>query len=236
MGLETGYSLARAVLLPWLGSFRNHIEGIENVPEDSAAIVAVNHISLFDPLAVAYALDRYGRRPRFFAKSSLFKAPFVGWVLRTARQIRVDRGSPSAPGSLGHGESAIRDGQVVVIFPEGTTTTAPDLAPLTPKTGVARLALATKTDIIPCATWGGQWVWSYHAGFHPSPRKDIWVRFGSPISVEMFSGRHDDPEAWDELSALVMQEIAVLLAGLKVAKPWTPRPIRRSVARRKGEA
>lgn len=218
---EAGYSLAKAILLPWFKAwFRWHFEGLENIPTSGPAIVASNHLSYFDPLAVAYGVDRSGRRPRFLAKASLFDAPFVGWVLRTAKQIRVDRGTRSAPQSLEHAEKSVADGEVIVIFPEGTTTTAPDLAPLPPKTGVARLALKTGLDVIPCAAWGGQWFWTKHLGKKFAPGKDMWVRFGRPVSLKRWQGHEDDPKAWDEVARYVMDEIAILLAGLKVAKPW----------------
>lgn len=229
---EPGYLIAKSILLPWIQyGFSNHFEGTENIPSKGPAIVAVNHISVFDPLAVAYAIHKIGRRPRFLAKSSLFETPFVGWVLRTARQIRVDRGSAQATDSLKYAIQALDDGEVVVIFPEGTTTVAPDLEPLPPKTGVARLALASGLPVIPCATWGGQWVWGYHVGFRPGLGKDVWVRFGKPLQLDEFRSRPETPELWDQISHSIMMEISVLLGGLKAAKPWTPRPLKKHKAR-----
>lgn len=226
-GREPGYAVAKAIIWPWLTVwFSNHIEGSESVPTTGSALIAVNHVSLFDPLAVAYAIDRLGRHPRFLAKSSLFHVPFVSWVLRSARQVRVDRGTSSAPWSLDHATSALADGEIIVIFPEGTISRSPDLEPLQPKTGLARLALSTGVPVIPCATWGGQWVWSYHMGFRPGPGKDVWVRFGSPMSFDGFRGRQDEPKAWAEIGSLVMDEIEVLKAGMQAAKPWVARQVR----------
>ena len=225
-GPEPGYFIAKSVLVPWLASFfRWHWEGTERIPAQGPAIIASNHVSLFDPLAVAYGIHKNGRRPRFFAKSSLFQAPVVGWVLKSANMIRVDRGTASAPASLDHAEAALRQGEVVAIFPEGTTTKAEDLTPLPPKSGVARLALKTGVSVIPCATWGGQWAWSYHLGFRPLPGKDIWVRFGDPVSLEEYEGREDDRQAIGEVSRKVMDEILSMVAELRAAKPWTPRPL-----------
>lgn len=230
---EPGYFIATSVLLPWVITFhRWHFEGEEHIPSDGPAIIASNHVSLFDPLSVGYTVHRNGRRPRFLGKSSLFEAPVVGWVLRTANQIRVDRGSARAPASLEHAERAIAEGEVVVIFPEGTTTKAPDLTPLRPRTGVARLALKTGLSVIPCATWGGQWVWSYHVGFRPIPGPEVWVRLGPPISFKEYTGREDDPNAWQEVSEKIMDEIGLLLADLKAAKPWTPRPLTKRATRK----
>lgn len=232
---EPGYALARGVLMPWfVTSFRWHFEGTEHIPLSGPAIVAANHVSLFDPLALGFAIHRLGRRPRFLGKSSLFEAPVVGWVLSKAGQIRVDRGTKMAPVSLVHAEEAIARGEIVVIFPEGTTSKVPDLAPRRPKTGISRLALATGMDVIPCATWGGQWVWSYHLGFRPWPGKDVWVRFGEPLSLKEFASREDEAPVWVEAAEFVMDEIGILLAGLKAAKPWTPRPLTRRAQRKFG--
>lgn len=234
---EPGYALARYTLIPWLASwFKWHFEGAEHLPPSGPAIIAANHISYFDPLAVAYAVHRSGRRPRFLGKSGLFSVPLVGWVLRTARQIPVERGSRTAPQSLEAAEKALKEGEVLVVFPEGTTTTAPDLAPLKPKTGIARLVLATGLPVIPCASWGGQWFWTKHLGVKPRPGKEVWVRFGRPVSFKEYEGR-EDPDAWAEISAKVMNEIGILLAGLKAAKPWTPQePTRKKFIDKQQEA
>ena len=235
---EPGYAFMRGTLVPWLRVwFRWHVEGTEYIPASGPAIVASNHISYTDPFAVGLTIHRNGRRPRFLGKAGLFNYPFVGWVLKTARQIPVDRGTKSAPQSLEAAEKALAEGEVLVVFPEGTTTTAADLAPLRPKSGAARLALATGVPITPCATWGGQWFWTKHLGVKPGPRKEIFVRFGPPISVKEYQGREDDPQAWQEISEKMMDEIAILLAGLKAAKPWKPtEPTRKRFIKQQAEA
>ena len=205
------------------GYFRWHLAGLEHIPPDGPVIVASNHLSYLDGLAVAYGVHRAGRRPRFLTKSGLFKVPVIGPALRGLGMIPVDRGTRAAPASLDNAKAALERGEVVVVFPEGTTSTAPDLALGRPKTGTARLALASGMEIVPCATWGGQWVWTKHLGVHPRPLQDVWVCFGEPISVKEYLGREDDREAWREVSGRVMDEIAALLAVPKAAKPWTPK-------------
>jgi 1-acyl-sn-glycerol-3-phosphate acyltransferase len=203
--------------------FRWHLEGLENIPKDAAALVASNHLSYLDGLAVAYGVHRAGRRPRFLTKSSLFKVPVIGPALKGLGQIPVNRGTREAPQSLDNAAAALKAGEVVVVFPEGTTSTAPDLAMGRAKTGTARLALQSGMDVVPCATWGGQWIWTKHLGVHLRPFQDVWVRFGPPISFKEFEGREGDRQAWREVSDRIMGEISGLLADLKVAKPWTPR-------------
>lgn len=237
-GFEPGYTIARSVLVPWISAwFRLHFEGLENIPASGPAIVGSNHISYFDPLVVAYGIDKVGRRPRFLAKSGLFKYPVVGSIIRSAKQIPVERGSRAAPQSLEHAERALADGEVLVVFPEGTTTTAPDLAPLKPKNGISRLALKTGAPVIPCATWGGQWFWTKHLGVKPGPGKEVWVRYGQPMWFKEYEGREEDPAAWREVAEIVMDEISILLAGLKAAKPWLPQaPTRKKFIRAQQEA
>lgn len=220
---EPVYAFGERTLAPGLGAyFRWHFDGLDRIPKTGPAIVASNHLSYLDGLAVAYGVSRAGRRPRFLTKSGLFKVPVIGSALHALGQIPVARGTRDAPQSLEHAEAALRKGEVVVIFIEGTTSTTPDLEPGRPKTGAARLALATGMDIVPCATWGGQWIWTKHLGTHLKPRQEVWVCFGEPISMAAWSGREADREAWREVSDLVMERIAGLLAGPKAAKPWTP--------------
>lgn len=211
-------ALLRPALATW---FDWHIDGAENLPREGPAIIAVNHVSYLDPLAIGYALDVNRRRPRFLAKAELFSAPVVGWIVRSARQIKVDRAGRFALRSLRYAEKALAEGEVVVIFPEGTTTTNLDLSPGKPKSGVARLALVSGAPVIPCATWGGQWVWTKHLGINPGPRKDVWVRFGKPVALDDYKGRADDPQAWREVTRRIFEEVLVVLAGLKAVKPWT---------------
>ncbi len=203
--------------------FRWHLEGLGNIPKEGPAIVASNHISYLDGLSVAYGVHRAGRRPRFLTKSSLFKVPGIGAALKGLGQIPVERGTRAAPVSLDHAAEAVRRGEVVVVFAEGTTSTKPDLAMGPAKTGTARLALATGLDVVPCATWGGQWIWTKHLGVHLRPMQDVWVRFGSPVSLKDLAERAGDRGAWREASDRIMEEIALMLEDLRVAKPWTPR-------------
>src|SRR5581483_3027969 len=63
--------------------------GADNVPQDGGVILAVNHLSEFDPMVVAHFVYDAGRWPQFLAKSSLFHVPLLGPFLRWVRQIPV---------------------------------------------------------------------------------------------------------------------------------------------------
>jgi 1-acyl-sn-glycerol-3-phosphate acyltransferase len=224
--LEPGYRVVEAVLIPSLGAwFRWTIEGQENVPPRGPAILACNHVSYLDPLAVAYAICRAGRRPRFLAKTELFRNPLLARALRMTGQIEVERGTARAPMAFERALDALDRGEVVVIFPEGTVTTDPDLRPMAPKSGAVRLALRAGAPLIPCAAWGTANVWpkgNYAKSFRPG--QHLLVRIGAPMMVE---GDPDDPLTWRLAGQQIMGEIARLVAGLKPLLPDRRRPLHR---------
>lgn len=226
--MEPTYRLARTILKPWLATwFKWHIEGIENIPRSGPAILAFNHIAYLDPLAAAYIVDRAGRIPRFLAKQELFEDKKIAWVLRGAKQIPVRRGTSDAPMALDHAIAAVERGEIIVVFPEGTITTDPELNPMAAKTGLARLALATKAPVIPAALWGTANIWPKGHAKHWSPRQDICVRVGEAIYPVGNAESRDD---WRRVMEEVMDRIGVLLASLRPAIPDRRRPKRKSAA------
>lgn len=222
--MEPTYGLAKAILKPWLAAwFRWSIEGIEHVPKDTGALLAFNHIAYLDPLAAAFVVDRAGRRPRFLAKSELFEDRRIAWILRGAKQIPVRRGTPKAPMALDRAMEALQRDELVVIFPEGTVTADPDLNPAPAKSGLARLALGTGAPVIPAAVWGTANIWAKGYGKNWRPRQDICVRVGAPIDLSEYP---NDRSGWGKVGTRVMDEITVLLAGIRPAIPDRRRPRR----------
>jgi 1-acyl-sn-glycerol-3-phosphate acyltransferase len=226
--MEPTYLLAKAVLKPWLMTwFRWNIEGIENIPRDGGAIVAFNHIAYLDPLAAAYVIDKAKRIPRFLAKSELFDDKRIAWVLKGAGQIPVHRGTADAPMALDHALDALRRGEVIVIFPEGTVTTDPDLNPMPAKTGLARLALGANAPVIPCGLWGTANIWPKGYGKRWRPGQDILAHVGHAFTP---TGDPTSPEDWARIGVQVMDKISALVAGLRPAVPDRRRPKKRTAA------
>lgn len=227
--METTYPLAKGILKPFLHSwFRWNFEGIENIPTSGGALLAFNHISYLDPLATAYVVDKAGRIPRYLAKSELFQDKRIAWILRGAKQIEVKRGTATAPMALDKAFDALGRGEVVVVFPEGTISDDPDLTPLPPKTGAARLALGSSAPLIPCGLWGTQNIWpkGYAKNWWP-PKQDILVRIGEPMKV---SGNVDSTADWRRISEALMDEIERLVASLRPAVPDRRRPKKKKAA------
>lgn len=226
--MEPWYHVAKNLLEPPVRLWFNwRFEGLDRVPASGPLIVAGNHLSYVDPAAHAYFMVKAGRRPRFLAKRELFDHRLLGPALRGTRQISVDRGSGD-PTSLEQAARALRDGEVVVVYPEGTTTTtSADFSPGRGKTGAIRLAFATGVPILPVATWGGQYVWRKEGRQSLAFGRPIWVRAGDLFDAAGRAAGDERAVTARRLTDELMGEIGTLVASLRSGYPqrW-PRPRR----------
>ena len=151
--VDAVYSGAKGLFYPALRyGLRWTIEGEERIPRSGPVILASNHISYLDPLTLAYVADRRRRRLRFLAKAELFDKRGLGPLLRAAHQIPVQRGTTNAADALDAAVDALRRGECVAVFPEGTISL--DLEPMAGKSGTARLARRPASPVTPVGLWG----------------------------------------------------------------------------------
>jgi 1-acyl-sn-glycerol-3-phosphate acyltransferase len=213
--------IAWAVIYPLdTALFRLRWRGREHIPATGGVLVVSNHISHADPLTFARFVWDAGRVPRFLAKDELFRIFFIRSVLRGAQQIPVHRGSSDAQFSLREAVDALRDGEAVCIYPEGTVTRDPDWWPMVSRTGVARLALATDAPVIPVAQWGPQdAVDVYHKRYRPLPRKTAICLAGPPVDLSAYRGRPQTAELLREVTDVIMVQVRDLLGELRGETP-----------------
>jgi len=205
-GIEP-FDVVRLTARPELFPFaRFTFEGLEHLPSDGPAVVACNHRSYFDPVALGLAVARAGRPLRFLGKKEVFDAPVVGQLARAMGGIRVDRGSDAAGSSLQEATRALNAGELVGIMPQGTIPRGRDFFDpvLKGKTGAARLAAVTRAPVIPVGIWGTEHVWPRaskvpHVWNVTSPPA-VTVRFGAPVPLG-YEDVHADTEA--VMSAIV---------------------------------
>lgn len=199
-------------------------EGLTHVPRQGPVIVAGNHISTFDPIVLAATVAAAGRRPRAMATGGLFRAPVLGPLLHRSGFIPVHRRSDNPAAALEPAVTALRAGQVVMLYPEGRITTDPDYRPLPARTGVVRLALDTGAPVVPVAQWGAQLVIPngrspLYAVRSVGRRRRVRVRVGEPIDLRRLLGvqRAADatPEQLRDGAAAVMTAIEDLLVPLR---------------------
>ena len=214
------YDLIATLMRPsaWWGRLRT--EGLEVVPREGPLLVVPNHDSQWDPVLVGLAI-RPVRRLRFLARASLWKIPGLGPLLYAMGQIPVRRGVGDA-GALEHAVEALRSGEAVCVFPEGTLSWGEHLRA---RSGVGRLAHACPgVTIVLCAVEGT----TDYARFPRRPR--VRIRFFAP---EKRDARPDETPA--ELATRLLGEIRSCVpptpAGRRALVGGPPR-VRRARARR----
>lgn len=112
-------------------------------------VIISNHESHADSVLIAHL----GFSARWLAKRELLKIPFLGWMMRMAGDIPVDRGNKdSGAQAIANMAQHIRDGGSVVLFPEGTRSTTGSLGPF--KDGAFKLAIETQAPILPMVLTG----------------------------------------------------------------------------------
>ena len=213
--------LAVVLVLPALTVWTKRTwTGMENLPPGGGFIVTPNHMSQFDPLLVAHYIYASGRWPRFLAKASIWKVPFVGFMLRKTLQIPVERGSVEAVKSLDTLIHALQQGGVVVIYPEGTTTREPDLWPMRGKTGAARLALVTGAPVLPMATWGAQQAHDPRTGkIRVRARVPMSVSVGKPVDLSRWQGEAPTRAVLEQMTEVIQLATRDLLGELRDEAP-----------------
>lgn len=191
---------------------------LHRIPAEGPVLIVANHISYFDPLAHALCVNESGRVMQVFAKAELFNMPIVGSVLRRSRMIPVERGTGEA-GPIIAAEEALRQGGLIMLYPESTLTKNADLMPMQGKTGVARLALATGATVVPMAVWGSQWVLPKKARFFHALRGRVLLKVGEPMRFPELLGQQDDPDVRRDVTDRVMKELEILVRDLHDLHP-----------------
>jgi 1-acyl-sn-glycerol-3-phosphate acyltransferase len=134
------------------GLYRLRVRGLENVPE-GGFLLAANHTSNFDPwpLGIPFLPDR---QLRFMAKAELFN-PVLAPFLRAGGAFKVRRGEGDVE-AMRTAVELVREGEIVVMFPEGTRQTKGLVKrhAARPHTGAARIALTAKAPLVPAAIGG----------------------------------------------------------------------------------
>lgn len=126
------------------------IRGLEHIPSERPCIFICNHMGSFDIFALlAYVPVQF----RWLAKAELFRIPILGWAMRTAGYISLDRaGRRKAYESMEKAARTIRKGTSVVIFPEGARSPDGRMYPF--MKGGFTLAIKAQVPIVPVAIQG----------------------------------------------------------------------------------
>jgi 1-acyl-sn-glycerol-3-phosphate acyltransferase len=190
--------------------------GNERIPREGGVLLVMNHVSHFDPVVDGVFVHKNMRVPRILAKESVLRVPVFGRMARGVGTIPVYRGTTDARQSLSAAVTALAEGKLVVIYPEGTITKDPAGWPMYPRTGVARLALDTDVPVLPVARWGTQAILNgYTKKFRPWPRKPVSFSVGEPVDLSAYRDQPVTPELLREVTNLLMVRVRDLVAGIR---------------------
>jgi 1-acyl-sn-glycerol-3-phosphate acyltransferase len=227
-------NFTRVVLPPTIRAMmRVEYSGQENIPATRGVILAANHLSYMDILALSLVVHRAGSYPVFLAKSSLFEVPVLGPAMRRLGQLPVYRGQVDAALVLRDAARIGKEGECVIFYPESTVTRDPDLWPMVAKTGVARLALSADIPVVPVAEWGAQEVLPYGSLLpRVLPRKTVKVLVGAPVDLSEFKGQPLTNQVLRAATDKIMADVTAMVGEIRGEVP-PAEPYHAAVERRK---
>ena len=196
-------------LAPWTKWWgRMDVEGLDALPRSGPVLLAGNHDSNMDPVAVGVAA-RHHRQVRALAKSSLWDVKPLAPILNGMGQIPIERGTGDR-GALDRAIEALRAGACIGVFPEGTRSLGRELRA---RSGIGHLAAAVPETRIVLVQISGT---TDFVRFPKRPR--VSVRFGLPTEGDYRLGEDHGAFA------------ARLLEQVRVGVPRTvagrrPRPV-----------
>lgn len=147
--------------------------GLKNIPKRGGAILASNHQSFLDPVLIALPLER---QIHFMARESLFRYRGFRWLIKALNAFPVRRGG-AGPTDIERAVLRLREGKLVLVFPEGTRTRDGSVGKFSK--GVARLARMGGACVVPVGINGAFQSW-------PRTRKifrfrRLAVAYGKPL-------------------------------------------------------
>jgi 1-acyl-sn-glycerol-3-phosphate acyltransferase len=169
-----------------LAGIRIVVEGKERIPADAACIFMSNHLSNLDPPAL---IPQIPRRTAAFSKRSIMKIPALGYGMKLADFIPVDRAGnvESAQQSIAAARAVLAKGTHITTFVEGTRSKDGRMLPF--KKGPFYLAKETGAPCIPVSIYGTETMMAKHSlKLHPGIAHVI---FHDPIYPADYENRED---------------------------------------------
>ena len=177
-----------------------HISGKEKGLKDQVCVIISNHQSILDILIINCLRYRF----KWVSKIENTRVPILGWYLRMAGYITVDRGNDESKAEmLARSYQSLKKGVSLMIFPEGTRSLDGD--PGFFKRGAFQLAIEAKVPILPVVIDGTGSILAKHSFVFRNENK-IFLRVLDPVLPEDFGTENPD-ELSIRFSELIKSEL-----------------------------
>ena len=176
-------------------------EGVNHIPREGGVLFLSNHVSFLDPVIVGSAANR---EVHYMARSNAFNIPCLGKLIAVYNAYPVNRGVPDL-GALRKTISLLKEGNAVLIFPEGTRSIDGTLGKA--RDGACFIAHRAGVPIIPVFHGGSERVLPRNS--KRLRRAQLTVTFGEPLELttEEFGTRR---EMYQHMGNQIMDAIADL--------------------------
>ncbi|EKQ58267.1 MULTISPECIES: lysophospholipid acyltransferase family protein [unclassified Clostridium] len=174
------------------------VTGLENIPKETCVFIG-NHSSILDIPILLYITDR---NLGFIAKKEMLKTPIIGYWLRNSKCVPIDRENPrTAMVSINEAIKNIKEGNSMVIFPEGTRNKEGKVGQF--KKGALKLATKSKAPIVPVSIDRASRAFEDNREFRPTKIK---VVFGKTIDTKNLS-KEDEGTLAEEIRNIIITNL-----------------------------
>lgn len=197
----------QSLVLSWLMPiWKTDIQGRKKFKKGSTYVVISNHQSMLDIILINCLMYNY----KWISKVENTKVPFLGWYIRMADYITVDRGNDvSKELMLDKSLNYLRDGMSIMIFPEGTRSLTKE--PGFFKRGAFQLAIQARVPILPVLIDGTGDILPKHGLVFGSHL--VKIRVLDPLIPETFD--NETPESLAlKVESLIKSELTKLRSSV----------------------
>lgn len=206
------YPIIMAVLPPVYNLWIRKISGLEHIPRNESFIIAANHSSYYDTLLPYTILIPFlNKQIHALVNSIYWDNLFFRIIIEHGKCIPVYveknmKSKKSNEISLKKAANYLKQGDIIQMFPEGKRSYDGSLGKA--YTGIAKLAIMTKSKVVPFGIIGSDKVFP-KGNFFPRFKK-CEIKIGKPLKFEDYYNKQVNKNTLEQITRKIMKEIAKL--------------------------
>ncbi|MCO1599911.1 lysophospholipid acyltransferase family protein [Desulfosporosinus nitroreducens] len=177
------------------------VQGADNMPNEGPVILAINHVSMWDPVVAACSIPR---KASFMAKEELFSIPILGTIFSKLGAFPVKRGQGDM-NAIRQSLTILKGGGVLGLFPEGTRSKTGEIQKGMP--GMVLLMEKSQASVVPVKVSGTRHMFTKGWG-------KITVVIGKPLTPQILKA----PEGVENRREWIAEKIMQAMIELPEAK------------------